>query len=252
MRANASTSCSAWRERAARRRDCDRADLVATKSRRTGQPERRFKSFMWMTRQSWSRRRRSCQGRVDKGEANPRFVVTSLQRDECKAKYLYQKVYCARGEMENRIKSVSSTSMQIAPRRPRCAPTVRLWFYSMAYVLLCALRRIGLHVPTSRRPPAAPSVSSCSKSARSAHQRPPHQIAMLGLSRRTRLAAPQSSSHRRHRPRLASIHALPPRSLRAQPTGPRNSKTKQNAPPPPIHASLSRHQSPYMSITISS
>jgi len=38
------------------------------------------------------------------GEANPRFVVTSLRRDECKAKYLYEKLYCARGEMENRIK----------------------------------------------------------------------------------------------------------------------------------------------------
>ena len=39
-----------------------------------------------------------------KGEANPRFVVTSLRRAECKAKHLYEKVYCARGEMENRIK----------------------------------------------------------------------------------------------------------------------------------------------------
>src|SRR5205807_4582145 len=80
-------------------------DFVAAKSSRTGRPERRFKTFMWMTRRSWSRRRRVvAKAEWTKGEANPRFVVTSLRRDECKAKYLYEKVYCARGEMENRIK----------------------------------------------------------------------------------------------------------------------------------------------------
>src|SRR6266566_3592084 len=80
-------------------------DLVAAKSRRSGRPERRFKTFMWTTRRTWSRRRRVvAKAEWTKGEANPRFVVTSLRRDECKAKYLYEKVYCARGEMENRIK----------------------------------------------------------------------------------------------------------------------------------------------------
>src|SRR6476619_3287776 len=80
-------------------------DLVAAKSRRSGRGERRFKSFMWTTRRTWSRRRRVvAKAEWTKGEANPRFVVTSLRRDECKAKYLYEKVYCARGEMENRIK----------------------------------------------------------------------------------------------------------------------------------------------------
>jgi hypothetical protein len=64
------------------------------------------KAFMWMTvRESWSRRRRV----VGKAEftmegANLRYVVTSLKRAQCKTKYLYEKVYCARGEMENRIK----------------------------------------------------------------------------------------------------------------------------------------------------
>jgi DNA-binding transcriptional LysR family regulator len=73
-------------------------DLAAAKSRRTGRPERRFKSFMWMTRRSWSRRRGVvAKAEWTQGEANPRFVVTSLRRDECKAKYLYEKVYCARG-----------------------------------------------------------------------------------------------------------------------------------------------------------
>ena len=122
-------------------------DLAAAKSRRTGRPERRFKSFMWMTRRSWSRRRRVvAKAEWTQGEANPRFVVTSLRRDECKAKYLYEKVYRARGEMENRIKECQldlyADRTSAATMR---ANQLRLWFYSMAYVLLCALRRIGLH-----------------------------------------------------------------------------------------------------------
>ena len=122
-------------------------DLVAAKSQRTGRPERRFKTFMWMTRRTWSRSRRVV-AKVEwtKGEANPRFVVTSLRRDECKAKYLYEKIYCARGEMENRIKECQldlyADRTSAATMR---ANQLRLWFYSMAYVLLCALRRIGLH-----------------------------------------------------------------------------------------------------------
>ena len=122
-------------------------DLVAAKSGRTGRPERRFKSFMWMTRHSWSRRRRVvAKAEWTNGEANPRFVVTSLRRDECKAKYLYEKVYCARGEMENRIKECQldlyADRTSTATMR---ANQLRLWFHSMAYVLMCALRRIGLH-----------------------------------------------------------------------------------------------------------
>ena len=79
-------------------------------------------------------------------EANPRFVVTSLRRDQCKARYLYEKVYCARGDMENRIKECQldlyADRTSTATMR---ANQLRLWFYSMAYVLLCATRRIGLH-----------------------------------------------------------------------------------------------------------
>jgi hypothetical protein len=121
-------------------------ELVAAKSQRSGRPERRFKTFMWRTRRTWSRSRRVvAKAEWTKGEANPRFVVTSLRRDECKAKYLYEKIYCARGDMENRIKEcqldlyadrTSAATMQ--------ANQLRLWFHSMAYVLLCALRRIGL------------------------------------------------------------------------------------------------------------
>ena len=122
-------------------------ELAAAKSRRTGQPERRFKSFMWTTRRTWSRRRRVvAKAEWTSGQANPRFVVTSLRRNECKAKSLYEKVYCARGDMENRIKECQldlyADRTSAATMR---ANQLRLWFYSMAYVLLCALRRIGLH-----------------------------------------------------------------------------------------------------------
>jgi hypothetical protein len=115
-------------------------------SRRTGQPARRFKDFMWTTRDSWSRRRRVvAKAEWTQGEANPRFVVTSLAPAENEARYLYETVYCARGEMENRIKEcqmdlfadrTSSATMR--------ANQLRLWFASMAYVLLSALRRIAL------------------------------------------------------------------------------------------------------------
>jgi hypothetical protein len=82
---------------------------------------------------------------VTRGEANPQFVVTSLKSKEVGARYLYETVYCARGGMENRIKEcqldlfadrTSSATMR--------ANQLRLWLASMAYVLLCALRRIGL------------------------------------------------------------------------------------------------------------
>jgi hypothetical protein len=96
------------------------------------------------TRLSWSRERRVvAKAEWTQGEANPRFIV--LARAECKARYLYEKVYYACGDMENRIKEcqldlyadrTSLATMQ--------ANQLRLWFYSMAYVLLCALRRIGL------------------------------------------------------------------------------------------------------------
>jgi Transposase DDE domain group 1 len=78
---------------------------AAEKSRRTGKPARYFKDFMWTTRKSWSRRRRVvAKAEHTRGDANPRFVVTSLSRPQCKARYLYEKIYCARGDMENRIK----------------------------------------------------------------------------------------------------------------------------------------------------
>jgi Transposase DDE domain group 1 len=74
-------------------------------SMRTGKPARCFKHFTYRTVKSWGRERRVVdKAEVTGGEANPRYIVTSLTRDEVDARYLYEKVYCARGEMENRIK----------------------------------------------------------------------------------------------------------------------------------------------------
>ncbi len=123
-----------------------------TEAQASGKPARRFKDFRWSTLDSWSRRRRVI-GKAEwipgaspgTDKANPRFVVTSLKRREVAAQRLYEATYCARGEMENRIKEcqldlfadrTSAASMR--------ANQLRLWFAAMAYVLLCALRRIGL------------------------------------------------------------------------------------------------------------
>jgi hypothetical protein len=115
-------------------------------SMRTGRAARRFKDFSWSTLDSWSRDRRVVgKAEVTGGDANPRFVVTSLKQSEVGAQYLYEAIYCARGEMENRIKECQldlfADRTSAATMR---ANQLRLWFASMAYVLLCALRRIGL------------------------------------------------------------------------------------------------------------
>jgi hypothetical protein len=125
----------------------DELAQAEAKSRRTGKPARYFKEFRWKTRRSWSRERRVVgKAEFTTDEANPRFVVTSLKRAECKPKYLYEKVYCARGEMENRIKECQldlyADRTSTATMR---ANQLRLWLASLAYVLLCAVRRIGLH-----------------------------------------------------------------------------------------------------------
>jgi hypothetical protein len=112
----------------------------------TGRPARRFKDFRWSTLDSWSRRRRViAKAEWTRGEANPRFVVTSLKPDAWGARALYEDLYCARGEMENRIKECQlDLYADRTSAATMAANQLRLWFASMAYVLLCALRRIGL------------------------------------------------------------------------------------------------------------
>jgi hypothetical protein len=120
---------------------------AALESTITGAAARRFKDFLWTTRDSWSRRRRVV-GKAEntQGEANPRFVVTSLDQKRADARALYEDLYCARGEMENRIKECQldlfADRTSTATMR---ANQLRLWFASMAYVLLEALRRLALN-----------------------------------------------------------------------------------------------------------
>jgi len=116
-------------------------------SRANGRPARRFKDFDWSTLDSWSRVRRVvAKAEWTHGDANPRFVVTSLQRDALDARTLYEDIYCARGDMENRIKECQldlfADRTSAATMR---ANQLRLWLASMAYVLLQSLRRIALH-----------------------------------------------------------------------------------------------------------
>ena len=116
------------------------------RSKKTGKPVRLFDEFGYRTLDTWSRERRV----VAKAEhlpdrSNPRFVVTSLKRSMAGKRQVYEDIYCARGEMENRIKEqqlhlfadrTSSTSFR--------ANQTRLYFSSIAYLLLEALRRVGL------------------------------------------------------------------------------------------------------------
>jgi len=124
------------------------AELMAARreSEASGRPARRFKELTWSTRKSWSRRRRVvAKAEWTQGEANPRFIVTSLTAADGDGRRLYEEVYCARGEMENRIKECQ---LDLFADRTSAATMkanqLRLWLASMAYVMLDGLRRIAL------------------------------------------------------------------------------------------------------------
>ncbi len=111
----------------------------------TGRAARRFQEFVYQTRESWSRARRvvAKAEHLAKGE-NPRFVVTSLGREEWPAQALYEEQYCARGDMENRIKEQLMLFSDRTSTHYLRSNQLRLYFSSMAYVLLQMLRRLGL------------------------------------------------------------------------------------------------------------
>ena len=139
-------SVRACSQHAPGRHDPDELAAARAAAEKTGRPARRFKDFQWSTLDTWSRRRRVvAKAEWTQGEANPRFVVTSLRRSEAGARQLYEDIYCARGDMENRIKECQ---LELYADRTSAATMranqLRLWFASMAYVLTCALRRIGL------------------------------------------------------------------------------------------------------------
>jgi len=116
------------------------------KAKRTGQPARVFADFSWRTRKSWSAKRRVIgKAEFTNGSANPRFIVTNVHAAFGSARFLYETVYCQRGEMENRLKECQGDLFADRTPTPTMrANQLRLWLSSLAYVLMCAVRRIGL------------------------------------------------------------------------------------------------------------
>jgi hypothetical protein len=111
----------------------------------TGKMARVFAEFAYQTRKSWSRSRRVVAKAeyLDKGE-NPRFVVTSLSAEQWVAQALYEDFYCARGEMENRIKEQMCLFSDRLSTAEMQGNQLRLYFSALAYTLMEALRRLGL------------------------------------------------------------------------------------------------------------
>jgi hypothetical protein len=112
----------------------------------SGTRARVFRDFRHQTLDSWSRERRvvgkaeyNCDG------ANPRFVVTSLPRRRYKAQSLYEELYCARGEAENRIGEQFELFADRASSATIAANQLRMWFSAFPYIMLDTVRRVGLH-----------------------------------------------------------------------------------------------------------
>jgi len=119
---------------------------AAQRFKENGHEARLFRELRYKTRSTWACERRV----VAKAEhlakgSNPRFVVTNLDEISWPARELYEDLYCARGDMENRIKE---QQLYLFADRTSChafrANQLRLWFSSMAYLFLSELRRIGL------------------------------------------------------------------------------------------------------------
>jgi hypothetical protein len=111
----------------------------------TGKAARVFTEFDYQTHKSWARARRVVAKAeyLDKGE-NPRFVVTSITPDKWAARELYEKFYCQRGEMENRIKEQMFLFAYRLPTEEMKGNQLRLYLSALAYTLVEALRRLAL------------------------------------------------------------------------------------------------------------
>ena len=112
----------------------------------TGKAARGFASFDWITKDSWTRRRRVvAKAEWRHGNRYHRFIVTTLPQGTSEPRHLYEQVYCARGDMENRIKEcqLDLFSDRTSSHTIR-ANQLRLWFSAAAYVLLTALQHMAL------------------------------------------------------------------------------------------------------------
>jgi hypothetical protein len=115
----------------------------------TGKPARVFREFGYRTKKTkkggWDRERRvAAKAEHIDGKENPRFVVTSLTHEEWPAQALYEELYCARGDMENRIKEQFSLFADRVSAETMRANQMRLYLSTMAYILVSGLRRLGL------------------------------------------------------------------------------------------------------------
>lgn len=112
----------------------------------THKPARVFVEFPYQTVSgSWARQRRVvAKAEHIEGKENPRFVVTSLTPADWSAQKLYEELYCARGDMENRIKEQFMLFADRVSAESMRANQLRLYLSAMAYVLVCGLRRLGL------------------------------------------------------------------------------------------------------------
>ncbi len=119
---------------------------VKLEAEKTGKPVRMFRELRHRTLDSWSRERRVAAKAEQLGDkSNPRFVVTSFSQERWEMRALYEELYCARGDMENRIKEqqLDMFADRTSAHTMR-ANQLRLWFSSVAYVLMNLLRRFGL------------------------------------------------------------------------------------------------------------
>jgi len=117
--------------------------------KQTGQAARVFSEFAYKTKRTknggWDRERRvAAKAEHIDGKENPRFVVTSLASEQWPAQKLYEELYCARGDMENRIKEQFSLFADRVSTETIRANQMRVYLSTIAYVLVSGLRRLGL------------------------------------------------------------------------------------------------------------
>jgi len=117
--------------------------------KQSGKPARIFSEFTYQTRKTkkggWERPRRvAAKAEHIDGKENPRFVVTSLSSEQWAAQALYEDLYCARGDMENRIKEQFSLFADRVSTETMRANQMRIYLSAMAYILVSGLRRLGL------------------------------------------------------------------------------------------------------------
>jgi len=195
----------------------------------SGQPARRFKELRHRTLDSWSRERRVvAKAEVTHGKENPRFVVTSPALARHDARALYEDIYCARGKMENKIKECQlDLFADRTSAATMMANQLRLWFVSMARVLVASLRRRALQATTLARATCANDPAQAPKKRRlGAHQRASGPAAGDGLGPSPSAATRQSptpllavrvdttqTAHRPHRRSLTLRKARQRRSL---------------------------------------